>query len=270
MRYIDDVARANERLWEGEVSKGGGHTIPWLDLDVDELRRYLRGELGGQRIVGRREPRRMVGLDPQSFNKLGPVEGRKVLCLAYGGGQQSAVFGLLGARVTVVDLAQGQLKADQAAATHHGYEVETIHGDMRDLSALQPDSFDIVYGTATCYMPSIRQVYAQVSRVLKPGGLYRSDISNPAIQSVKWDGAGYRIMSPYAQVAHPREDGGMEFRHYFDDIFNGLRDNGLSLIDVEDGGRDLHPPAHAKPGSWTHEMNYIAGSFDIFARKGGV
>ena len=266
MQYIDEIARANEGFWDGVVSKGGGHTIPWLDLDVDELLRFLRGELT-ERIVGRREPRRMVALDPQSFAKLGRVEGKDVLCLSCGGGQQCAVFGLLGAHVTVVDLSHGQVAADREAAAHHGYEVRAIHGDMRDLSMLEPDSFDIVYAMTPCYVPDIREVYVQVSRVLKPGGLYRTDISNPAIVSGKWDRDSYRITTPYSQVKHPRDDGAMEFRHYFDDIFNGLRDSGLTLVDVEDGGRDRQVPSGAEPGTWTHEMNYVAGGFFILARK---
>lgn len=34
---------------------------------------------------------------------LADIDGKDVLCLASGGGQQSAVFSLLGAKVTVVD-----------------------------------------------------------------------------------------------------------------------------------------------------------------------
>ena len=203
------------------------------------------------------------------MHQFGSVEGKAVLCLAYGGGQQASVFAVFGAQVTVVDISQGQLQADEEAAAHHGYEVETIHGDMRDLSVLEPCSFDIVFGTATCYVPSIREVYAQVAAVLKPDGLYGTGVGNPALQAVQWDGEAYRITKPYAQSVHLREDGGVEFRHYLDDIFNGLRDSGLALLNVEDRGRDLHPSADAPPGSYTHEMSFIAGGFDILARKKG-
>ena len=40
----DEVARANQKLWEDEVKKGCGYTIPWLDLDVAVLHRYIDGE----------------------------------------------------------------------------------------------------------------------------------------------------------------------------------------------------------------------------------
>ena len=73
------------------------------------------------------------------------VKGKDVLCLASGGGQQSAVFGLLGANVTVVDLSQGQLDGDKTAAKHYGYSIQTVQADMRDLSCLSSDSFDLVH-----------------------------------------------------------------------------------------------------------------------------
>ena len=72
-----------------------------------------------------------------------------------------AVFALLGADVTVVDIAQGQLDSDIKAATRYGYEINTVQGDMRDLSELQPESFDIVYAMTPCYVPEIRRVYSE-------------------------------------------------------------------------------------------------------------
>ena len=139
-------------------------------------------------------------MDPEDIRVLGDVEGKNVLCLACGGGQQSTVLSLLGGHVTVVDFAQGQLAADREAAAHYGYEVRTIHGDMRDLSCLEAGFFDVVWGTATCYVPSIREVYTQVARVLKAGGLYRTDIPNPATVAIEWDGEGYRIMAPHIKT----------------------------------------------------------------------
>ena len=194
-----------------------------------------------------------------------------MLCLACGGGQQSAALSLLGGHVTVVDFAQGQLAADREAAAHYGYEVRTIHGDMRDLSCLEAGSFDIVWGTALCYVPSIREVYTQVARVLKAGGLYRTDIPNPATVAIESDGEGYRLSQPYAEDVIVRDapiNGRVyEFRHYFDDIFNGLTDNGLRLVQVDDRDRHRKPPPDAPLGSYSHESAWVSGSFDILAKK---
>ena len=96
MSIRDEVALANQRLWEEEVKKGCGYTIPWLDLDVSLLRQCADGKLAFL-------PKPMDCIYPASV--LADIEGRDVLCLASGGGQQSAVFSLLGALFTVVDLA---------------------------------------------------------------------------------------------------------------------------------------------------------------------
>jgi SAM-dependent methyltransferase len=254
----DEVAIANERHWERMVEEECGFTIPWLDLDPDVIRRYARGELDPV-------PETLTWIAPRDI--LTDVEGKDVLCLASGGGQQSAVFGLLGARVTVVDLAQGQLEGDRKAAAHYGYEITTIHSDMRDLSCLDDESFDMVYGTAICYVPDIQQVYSEVARVLRQDGVFRVDFGQPAVHFMAWDGDGYRITRPYFQKINRREDGAIEFRHYMDDIFNGLIDAGLSIQQVVDLSRNEKPDPQAPPGSWTHESAYIGGHFVIVAKK---
>jgi SAM-dependent methyltransferase len=258
MSERDEVGTANERLWEREVQKGGGYTIPWLELDPEMIRQYARGTLEPV-------PETLAEMSPRDI--LTDVDDKDVLCLANGGGQQSAVFSLLGARVTVVELAQGQLKRDREAAAHYGYEIRTIHGDMRDLSPLDDESFDIVYGTAVCYVPDAREVYRQVARVLKTGGLYRTDWGQPAIHFAAWDGSGYRIAKPYIDRVDRREDGGIEFRHYIDDIFNGLLEVGLLIRQVEDLSRHVKPDSDAPPGTWAHEQTYVGGRFVVVAQK---
>jgi ubiquinone/menaquinone biosynthesis C-methylase UbiE len=177
------------------------------------------------------------------------------------------VYALLGARVTVVDLAQGQLEGDRVAATHYRYEIALHHSDMRDLRCLESESFDIVYGTAICYVPDARQVYGEVARVLRPGGLYRTDWRQPALDFTAWDGQGYRVAKPYCERINRREDGAIEFRHYMDDIFNGLIGAGMSIQQVEDLSRDVCPDPQAAPGSWDHEQAYVGGAFVVVARK---
>ena len=232
------------------VRERNGFTVPWLDLDPGEVHRFARGQLGPA-------PKPLTAMSPRSI--LSDVEGKDVLCLACGGGQQSAVFGLLGAKVTVVDLAEGQLEGDRKAAAHHGYNIDTVHADMRDLSMLNDEAFDLVYGTAVVYVPDVGKVYREVARVMRPGALYRTDWRQPAIDFVAWDGSGYRITEPYAQKTNRREDGAIEFRHYMDDIFNGLIEAGMSVQQVEDLSRDATSDTQATPGSWTHEEAYVGG-----------
>jgi len=257
MTKHNDIAVINKRHWEKMVREGCGFTRPWLELDANLISRYVKGQLSPV-------PEPLLVMYPSSV--LAGVEGKDVLCLGAGGGQQSVVFGLLGAHVTVVDLAEGQLKGDRKAATHYGYEIDTIQGDMRDLSCLGDKSFDLVYGTGMSYIPDVKQVYSEVADVLRTGGKYRVDFSNPATEFVDcddWDGEGYRITRPYAERVRRLEDGPIEFRHTLSSIFNGLIALGLSIEHVQEAPyRDVKAP----PGSWEHWLTYVRG-FAIVARK---
>ncbi|MCJ7792693.1 MAG: class I SAM-dependent methyltransferase, partial [Candidatus Marinimicrobia bacterium] len=197
------------------VAEDNGFTRPWLDLNPTTVKQYAEGKL--------KDP-------PKPLDQMFPVsvyanlEGKDVLCLASGGGQQSAVFGILGANVTVVDIAEGQLEGDKKAADHYGYKVTTIQGDMSDLSALKNDSFDLVFqAPSMAYIPDVRKVYSEVARVLRSGGSYQVDAENPLSQFIEhesaWDGQGYRITVPYTVKEKKREGKEVtEFRHYFGEI----------------------------------------------------
>lgn len=265
MKEQDRIAAINERHWEWVVKKRAGCTVPWLDLDPDLLRLYASGDLEPV-------PERLDEIYPA--NILAEVEGKDILCLASGGGQQSAIFSLLGARVTVLDLTEGQLDGDKKAAAYYGYEITTIQGDMRDISRLADESFDLVYqSNSMAWIPDVRQVYSGVVRVLRAGGVYRVDFTNPATEFVdwtSWDGEGYRITVPYAErVEHPEGNGEkdyIQFRHYMADIFNGLIAEGLSIRQVQDSPHYFKQNAQVHPGKWTHWLTYVGG-FAIVANK---
>lgn len=264
MSKKDLIASVNERHWNRMVEEGCGFTRPWLDLDRAVLRRFVRGELASPPVP-------LAEMYPLSV--LAGVEGKDVLCLASGGGQQSAVFGLLGARVTVVDLAEGQLRGDRQAAAHYGYPVATLQANMRDLSLLGEASFDLVYqAPSLSYVADVRGVYAQVVRVLRAGGTYRAEFSNPATQFVDpdaWDGQGYRISVPYAVQQIEKEGREVfDFRHFLKDIFAGLLEAGFCIRGVEEAPVHLQQDPQAPPGSWEHWLTYVQGQFAIVATKG--
>jgi SAM-dependent methyltransferase len=249
----DEIAEASEEHWERMARERCEFTRPWLQLDRALIERYVRGELADV-------PESLAEMYPAAL--LADVEGRDVLCLASGGGQQSAVFALLGARVTVVDLAEAQLDGDRRASEHYGYRVTTVRADMRDLSGLEGESFDLVYqAPSMAYVPDVRRVYAGVRRLLRPGGAYRVEYTNPAVEFVDcadWDGEGYRVTRPYAERVRRRADGVIEFRHYLSDIFNGLIEAGLSIRQVEEAPHYRRQHADAQPGSWEHWLTYFA------------
>ena len=256
----DFVASSNEKAWDDLVASAQSFTVPWLHLDQDMLRRYAAGERPVDAAL-------RDGFYPWSL--VTDVAARDVLCLASGGGQQSAVFGLLGARVTVVDLSQGQLEGDRKAAAHYGYSVNTVKADMRDLSALTDEAFDLVYQAPSMgYVPDVRVVYTQVARVLRPGGVYRADAGDPGVQFADetWND-GYRIVRPFSERFNTRADGGVEFRHYLSDVFNGLVECGFEIRQVIEMPGHLEMGSDAEPGSWEHILGHLPWIFTVIARK---
>jgi ubiquinone/menaquinone biosynthesis C-methylase UbiE len=258
---MDEVAEKNRRWWTEAAKSGCDYTLPWLDLRPDVLRFYARG-------ATETLPPPYICIYPREV--LQDVAGKDVLCLASGGGQQSAVYGLLGARVTVLDLTEEQLAGDRRAAMHHGYEVVTIQGDMRKLNSFSHNAFDLIYqAISICFVPDIREVYRGVARVLRPGGLYRVGHCNPATQLVEessWDGEAYRLSSPYCggDVGDPDT---AEFRHLLSDIFTGLTDVGLRIRGVWEDPRHLNRGSRGKPGSYEHMLTVVQQYFAVLARK---
>lgn len=262
---LDDIARRNQAFWRKMATDKGResnrYTRPWPDLEVELLQAYIRGDVN---VL----PEPYTYIYPASV--LAQVRDKEVLCLAASGGQQSVVFGLLGARVTVFDLTGEQLETDREMARHHGYDIKTIQGDMRDLSGLEAGTYDLVYhAVSVCFVPDLREVYRQVARVIRPGGIYRVEHCNPATHAVdddSWDGEGYRILDSYGPGRLEDPDTA-EFRHLMSDIFNGLVESGFSIRGVWDDPRHLRDTGGEKPGTYDHVLGFVAKHFAIVAHK---
>ncbi len=278
----DSTTEINRSMWEGLAACGGKYSSAWLELDVDAYRQFAEGKSTELKI-----PRWDLAdgdLTESDRLMMTGAMGKDVLCLASGGGQQSVIFGLLGSRVTVLDFAEGQLELDRKAAEHYGYQVTTVAADMRDLSMFDDDSFDLIeHPVSICFVPEVGPVYAEVARILRPGGLYRVGHVNPATYPCcfegsdnGWDGKGYRISVPYAGGPIRIHDGAEnmtqgeptgEYRHLLPDIFNEIIKAGLEIRCVWEDARHLHHNPTATPGSTEHRRGYVADYFKILASK---
>lgn len=244
---LDDAAEFNQKRWDALSDNGVQFGRPWLDLTTETAR---------------------ARVDPEGM--LGDVEGKDVLLLAGGGGQQSAAFCFLGARVTVYDFSEKQLDADRRAAGHYGFEPELILGDMRDLSRFPDRSFDIVWlAHALGFIPDPRPAFRGVSRILRRGGLFRVSCANPFTSSTdekSWSDRGYVISEPYIDgierppvpweiwtgAASPKlVDGPREFGHSLSTLVNVPLSLGFQLRGIWEDG--IEPEGAASPpGSWAH------------------
>lgn len=287
MSDLETIIRKNQAEWNDHVVLMDHYTIPWLNLDMDILKKFVNCELSGfHEPAGR--------IDDPMFRKIrrliySDLAGKKVLCLASGGGQQSAVFSLLGAEVTVVDISQGQLQGDIKAAGHYGYRINTILGSMTDLSMLEEGSFDIVYQPISiCFVPDVRPVYREVYRVLKKNGCYVLSHINPSTYPAcfensadGWDGTGYRIASPYIGGAIRMDENGNEnmtdgdptgeFRHLFIDMFCQLTEHGFTIKYIWEDARNLAKDEASGVGGYggSHNPSYsvVQQYIDILSVK---
>jgi SAM-dependent methyltransferase len=207
----------------------------------------------------------------------GGVAGKRVLCLAAGGGKYAVLFAEAGAKVTVVDISPEMLALDRQVAAERGLDVRTVEASMDDLSALAVASFDIVaQPVSTCYVPDILAVYREVARVTAIGGLYISQHKQPASLQAepRPSERGYTLIEPYyrsgplplADASRLREPGTLEFLHRWEGIVGGLCRSGFV---VEDLVEPCHAEEGAEPGSFGHRARFIAPYVRIKARRVG-
>jgi len=243
----------NRKAWDARVRARGRFTQPARDEDF-------------------RDP--LAAIDPPGW--LGKtIAGQRLLCLASGGGRQSALYAAAGAIVTVVDISPEMLALDRQVAAERGLEIRTVEASMDDLSALAAASFEIVIQpVSTCYVPSIAQVYHEVARVMVPGGVYISQHKQPvSLQtSVKPRSGGYEIVEPYYRTgplpavvgSSHREPGTLEFLHRWEEMLGGLCRAGFAIEDLIE---PMHADAEAEIGSFAHRSIYVAPYVRIKARR---
>ena len=164
-----DVPQYNREAWDRQVEDGNQWTVP-VGPEVIEAARQGQWEvlLTDQKYVPRAWFPQMAGAD--------------VLCLASGGGQQAPTFAAAGVNVTVLDNSPKQLAQDRFVAERESLDLETVQGDMRDLSAFDDESFDLVFHpVSNLFVPEVRPVWKEAFRVLRRGGSLLAGFLNPVV-----------------------------------------------------------------------------------------
>jgi ubiquinone/menaquinone biosynthesis C-methylase UbiE len=176
------------------------------------------------------------------------VAGLNVLCLASGGGWQAILYACAGANVTVVDLSESMLKLDNQEAKRRGLKIQTVHTSMDDLSMIGDESFDIVHQpVSTCYVPSLKPVYAEVSRVIRDHGIYISQHKQPVSLQISHRNERHQFVIgveyyqdgplPKQQDTSYREKGATEYLHRMEEIVGGLCVSGFVIEDLREPKR---------------------------------
>ena len=210
------------------------------------------------------------------------LRGLEVLCLAAGGGKHGPIYAAAGASVTVVDLSASMLDLDRQVARERKLHLELIQSSMDELTMLKNDHFDLViHPVSSCYLSSLKQVFSEIVRVCRPGGLYMSQHKSPrSLQSSLQPNLNgrYELLFPECQSADNsgalppappsrlREAGTDEFVHSLTDILGGICRAGFS---IEDFFEPNEGDQEAVRGSFTHRAAFLPPYIRILARKYG-
>ena len=116
-----DVRDYNRRAWNKQVERKSEWTIP-VSADLISAARQ-----GQWHII-------LTPTKPVPKEWFPEMQGRDVLCLASGGGQQTPILAAAGAKVTVLDNSPKQLAQDRLVAERDSLAITTIEGNMIDLS----------------------------------------------------------------------------------------------------------------------------------------
>jgi SAM-dependent methyltransferase len=227
-----DVRAHNRAAWNRNVDQGNVWTVP---VSTQTIERARRGEF--QLLL---TPSKSV---PASWYP--PLNDVPVLCLASGGGQQGPVLAAAGAKVTVFDNSPRQLEQDRLVAARDDLQLEIVEGDAADLAMFADGTFGMVFHPCSnCFMPSVRPIWRECFRILRPGGVLLAGFANP----IRYIFGGERMDSgsldvlwriPYSDLKNLSEadrqrriveqQQPLEFGHSLDDQIGGQLDAGFVL-----------------------------------------
>ncbi len=241
---LDSSSEFNRRAWDAIADSPSCWFRP---VTGEQLEAARRGDWQVQVTATRPVPRPW----------LGDVAGRRVLCLAGGGGHQGPLLAAAGARVTVLDFSERQLSIDARIAAESGLDLTTVAADMRNLEAFADASFDLVINPRSLnFCPIVQPVWNEVRRVLDTGGVLISGFINPVnflFDPVAMERGTFVVANripcrPDGRAIDTGQSGDraaeipVEFGHTLDDLIGGQLHAGLAITDLmEDrwGGSDL-------------------------------
>lgn len=229
----------NRRAWEKESALGGN----WSSIISEEtMASVRRGEYAFSMTPDMR---------PIPKDWLGKLDGVDLLCLAGGGGQQGPILAGMGANVTVYDLSTNQLQLDRLAAEKYQLDIDTVSGDMRDLSCFQDESFDvIVHPASNMFVDNVIPVWNECHRVLRPNGRLiamfmnpiafafgrdQLDISDTPILHFSVPYSDVKSLKPEELQAKIEKGEILEYGHTLEDLIGGQLRAGFILKGFQEG-----------------------------------
>jgi SAM-dependent methyltransferase len=189
-----DYLSYNRQAWDRQVARGNRWTIPVSPEAIEQAR---QGQIA---IV-------LTPTKPVPIRWFGELRGKRVLCLASGGGQQVPILAAAGAEVTSYDNSPAQLDRDREVAVREGLSIQTVLGDMARLTEFQDAHFDVIFHPCSnTFVPEVKLVWRECFRVLKPGGRLLAGFTNPLLflfddREMEKGNLAVRHKIPYSDLA---------------------------------------------------------------------
>jgi SAM-dependent methyltransferase len=185
-------------------------------------------------------------------DKLGAVEGKRLIHLQCHIGTDTISWARLGAEVTGVDLSEKSIAAahelSRIAATPGRFFVSELY----DSPTVVPEKFDIVYTGcgALCWLPDIEGWARVVASFLDPGGVFYMNESHPIMWALDWEDMDrlsvtepyFETVEPVAEVEEETYEGvgvvasplNYSWNHGVGEILTALLNNGFRLDAIEE------------------------------------
>lgn len=184
-------------------------------------------------------------LSPAEMHFIKDVAGKDVCVLGSGDNEVAFALAGLGGLVTSVDISERRLDVAAGRARTLGLQLSFLQADVTDLSALEDDSFDLVYtgGHMSVWISDIQKYYAEAVRVLKADGLLVVNDYHP-IRRMWLDAQGpeprhhYFNRGPYTYTS---DEGLPTFEYHWtvSDHIQAVVDAGCRIVKVDEHGEGI-------------------------------
>lgn len=208
----------------------------WWDADADDYL-HSHGEfLGDADFLWCPE-----GLREQQQRLLGDIVGCDVLEIGCGAASCARWLASQGARPVAMDLSGGMLRHARAGNERTGIDVTLVRANAERLP-FADDRFDLACSAfgAIPFVASLEDTFAEIARVLRPGGRWVFAVTHP----MRWifpDDPGpagltasqpYFDRTPYTEIDASGDATYVEYHHTLGDHVRALVAAGLRLVDL--------------------------------------
>jgi ubiquinone/menaquinone biosynthesis C-methylase UbiE len=123
---------------------------------------------------------------------LGNVNGKKVIEIGSGAGQNSIVLAKQGAIITALDISKEQLEHGKKIAREENVKLDFIQGDFQELRKyFNSNSFEVAmsaYALQYCStLESMKKTFKQIHEILTPEGIFVFSLDHPVRTIGYWE-----------------------------------------------------------------------------------